>query len=121
MKRFVAIFASLVFAGCLQAQTAKPVGGPGDTGATTAKEAEKELAPKISADVLKQFYAADAAQQRALREQDQARIDVASANESWKQIVDAMQKVCGDKFQLKQDTVGVDPYCAPVPPAPAKK
>jgi len=77
--------------------------------------------PKIPAEVLKQFYAADAAQQRALREQDQARIDVANANESWKQVVDAMQKVCGDKFQLKQDTVGADPYCTPVPPAPAKK
>jgi hypothetical protein len=87
-----------------------------------AKSAE---APKIPLELLKNFYAADASQQRAQREIEAAQKDVQSANESWKQAVEAMQKVCGDKFQLHQDSVNADPVCVPKPPetpaAPEKK
>lgn len=70
-------------------------------------------APKIPLQLLKDFYAADAAQQRSQRELDTAQHDYQSAQASWKQAVDAMQKACGDKYQLRQDSVNADPYCAP--------
>ena len=73
-------------------------------------------APKIPLELLKNFYAADASQQRAQREIEAAQKDVQSANESWKQAIEAMQKVCGGKFQLHQDTVNTDPICVSKPP-----
>jgi hypothetical protein len=85
--------------------------------------AQTPLPPKIPVEVLKQFYAADAAQQRAQRELDSAQRDIQSANDGWKQAVSSLQKICGDKFALKQDTVNTDPYCVakPEPEKPSEK
>jgi hypothetical protein len=84
-----------------------------------AKSPEKP--PVIPVELLKDFYAADAAQQRAQREMEAAQRDVQSAAQVWRQAVDALQKVCGDKFQLHQDSVNADPDCVPKPAEPAKK
>ena len=73
--------------------------------------AAQDKPPTISVDLLKNFYAADSQQQRAQRQLEQAQQALQSASQSWKQAVDAMQKVCGDKFQLAQDSVTSDPVC----------
>lgn len=67
--------------------------------------------PKIPLELLKDFYAADAAQQRAQRQLDLAQQAMQSAQTSWKQAVNAMQKACGDQFDLYQDSPGADPAC----------
>ena len=79
-----------------------------------------EKPPTISVELLKDFYAADAGQQRAQRQVDQAQQALQSASQSWKQAVDAMQKVCGEKFQLAQDSVTSDPVCKAKPAPEAK-
>ena len=77
-----------------------------------------EKPPTLSTELLKNFYAADADQLRAQRQLEQAQQALQSASQSWKQAVDAMQKVCGEKFQLAQDSVTSDPVCkAKVVPA----
>ena len=76
-------------------------------------------APKISTEVLKSFYAADAADQRALRNAEAARVAVQSATDSLTKVVTTMRAVCGDKFILSQDSPDSDPYCAPKPEAPS--
>ena len=84
--------------------------------------AAQEKPPTISTELLKDFYAADAGQQRAQRQLEQAQQALQTASQSWKQAVDAMQKVCGEKFQLAQDSVTSDPVCkAKAVPAPAAK
>jgi len=84
-----------------------------------------EKPPVIPTVLLKDFYAADSQQQRAQRQVDQAQQALQSASQSWKQAVDAMQKVCGEKFQLAQDSVTSDPVCkakpAVVAPKPTEK
>ena len=85
----------------------------------------QEKPPAISTELLKNFYAADSQQQRAQRQLEQAQQALQSASQSWKKAVEAMQKVCGDKFQLAQDSVTSDPVCkvkpAVVAPKPAEK
>ena len=71
--------------------------------------------PKIPVELLKNFYAADADQQRAQRELDLAQRHVESARASWQQAVVAMQKECGDNFQLYQDQANSDPQCKAKP------
>ena len=85
--------------------------------------AAQDKPPVIPTVLLKNFYAADAGQQRAQRQVDQAQQALLSASQSWKQAVDAMQKVCGEKFQLAQDSVSTDPVCKAkaVPVAPVVK
>jgi hypothetical protein len=84
-----------------------------------------EKPPVISTVLLKNFYAADSQQQRAQRQLEQAQQALQTASQSWRQAVDAMQKVCGEKFQLAQDSVTSDPVCkakaAVVAPKPAEK
>ena len=87
-----------------------------------AAVAAQDKPPAISTELLKNFYAADSQQQRAQRQLEQAQQALQSASQSWKQAVDAMQKVCGEKFQLAQDSVTSDPVCkAKVVPVPAAK
>jgi hypothetical protein len=80
-----------------------------------------EKPPTIPITLLKDFYAADSQQQRAQRQVDQAQQALMSASQSWKQAVDAMQKVCGEKFGLAQDSVTSDPVCKVKPSVPAVK
>ena len=81
-----------------------------------------EKPPTLSTELLKNFYAADAGQLRAQRQLEQAQQALQSASQSWKQAVDAMQKVCGEKFQLAQDSATSDPMCkAKAVPVPAAK
>ena len=87
-----------------------------------AAVAAQDKPPTIPTVLLKNFYAADSQQQRAQRQLEQAQQALQSASQSWKQAVDAMQKVCGEKFQLAQDSVTSDPVCmAKVVPVPAAK
>lgn len=67
--------------------------------------------PVIPMELLKNFYAADADQQRAQREVDAAKAHAQSASAVWQQAVIAMQKVCGDKYELYQDSINSDPQC----------
>lgn len=76
--------------------------------------------PTIPTILLKNFYAADAAQQRAQRALDQAQHAAQAASTDWKQAIDAMQKACGEKFELYQDSVNADPQCRLKPPVPEK-
>jgi hypothetical protein len=77
-------------------------------------------APKIPLQLLKDFYAADSARLRAQAELTKAQRDAEGAGKDWQQAVEAMQKACGDKFILHQDSVDADPNCVPKPPeAPA--
>ena len=85
--------------------------------------AAQDKPPSISLQILKNFYAADAQQQRAQREYENAQKNLQSASQSWRQAVDTMQKVCGEKFQLAQDSATADPVCKVkvVPAAPVVK
>ena len=100
---FTSLFTGYVAVAQQMQQPPRPIQAPVASVATTA--------PAIPLELLKNFYAADATQQRAQRELDQAQRAVQSANDVWKQAVDAMQKVCGEKFLLYQDSVNSDPQC----------
>ena len=74
--------------------------------------------PVISPDVLKRFWQADDAQQRAQRDLQIAQAQSQAAAQGWQAAVKALNDACGEKFQIKQDVAGQDPYCAVKPEAP---
>ena len=75
-------------------------------------------APAIPAGLLKRFWQADSAQQRAQQQLQAAQSAQKSAGEEWTSAIKAMVDACGDKFQIKQDMAGQDPYCGLKPEAP---
>ena len=83
--------------------------------------AEVSKPPVIPPDALKQYWRADDAQQRAQREVEHAQADSQAANDQWKAAVKALNDSCGDKYAVKQDVAGQDPYCGTKPAEPAKK
>lgn len=74
--------------------------------------------PVIPPEVLKRFWQADDAQQRAQRDLQAAQAESQAASQGWQAAVKALNDACGDKFQIKQDVAGQDPYCAVKPEAP---
>ena len=102
MKRYVAIFASLVFAASLSAQTSAPV------------------VPDSLA--LKYFKAQSQAQQaQTVLEQTPQWKEVQSKQEVLRSVIQEFGTLCGSKFHPQLDSKG-DPICEanPKPPEPAK-
>jgi hypothetical protein len=95
--------------------------------AVDAKQAKAPAnPPAIPPDILKRFWQADDAQQRAQRDLEHAQLESQAANDEWKKAVKELNDACGEKHVLKQDVSGQDPYCAVKPPEakpaePAKK
>jgi hypothetical protein len=93
----------------------------GQTVPSPSAKSAASAAPTIPPDVLKHFWQADDAQQRAQRELEAAQAAKRSADTDWQAAVKALGDACGDKFQIKQDVVGQDPYCAAKPVAAVGK
>jgi hypothetical protein len=99
----------MIFAVLLTSQApGKPASAPAPSPADPTPAATP---PPIPVELLKDFYAADSARLRAQAELAQANKSVESANQAWQQAVTAMQRACGDGFQLYQDSVNADPQC----------
>jgi hypothetical protein len=113
MKRLATLIVFVAVAVSAIAQTTPPVKPPAASAAPAA--------PSIPPDLLKRFWQADDAQQRAQRELDQAQQAKRSADADWQAAVKALGDACGDKFQIKQDVVGQDPYCGAKPVAAVGK
>jgi hypothetical protein len=85
-----------------------------------APTAKLSTPPAIPPEVLKRFWQADAAQQRAQLALTQAQTAAKAAAEQWQSVVKELTAACAD-YPIKQDQAGQDPYCAIKPPAPSAK
>lgn len=85
-----------------------------------SQTAPKAAVKPLPVELIKRFWQADDGQQRALRELDAAQAAKRAADETWTGVVMDLTNACGDKYELKQDLSGQDPYCGVKPEAPKK-